>query len=64
VAVLVQAMPSGLARLKREGFERQAAGDLLGVPPIVLPPGAIEPSRLVAVGRTDRLRPTWTARHP
>ena len=32
VAILVQAMPSGLARLEREGLLRPADGDLLDAP--------------------------------
>jgi len=53
VAVLVRTMPSGLARLEREGLLRRAEGDLLGVVPVHLPPGATEPSRLVADGRAE-----------
>jgi prevent-host-death family protein len=53
VAVLLRTAPSGLARLEREGLLRRADGDLLGLAPIVPPPGVIEPSRLVAEGRAD-----------
>ena len=53
VAVLVRAMPSGLARLEREGLLRRAEGDLLELVPVCLPPGVAEPSRLVAEGRAD-----------
>ncbi len=53
VAVLVKAMPSGLARLEREGLLRGAEGDLLDIVPVDLPPDAIEPSRRVAEGRED-----------
>lgn len=53
VAVLLQAMPSGMARLEREGLLRRADGDLLEVAAVRLPPGAVEPSRLVAEGRAE-----------
>ena len=53
VAVLLRAMPSGLARLEREGLLRRAEGDLLELVPVRLPPGVAEPSRLVAEGRAD-----------
>jgi hypothetical protein len=46
-------MPSGLARLEREGLLRRAEGDLLDLRPVHLPPGAILPSRLVEEGRAD-----------
>ena len=51
VAVLVQAMPAGLARLEREGLLRRGEGDLLDLAPIPLPVGARPPSHLVAEGR-------------
>jgi prevent-host-death family protein len=53
VAVLLRTMPSGLARLEREGLLRRAEGDLLELAPLRLAPGAAEPSRLVAEGRAD-----------
>lgn len=53
VAVLLRTMPSGLARLEREGLLRRADGDLLDLSPVPLPPGAVEPSRLVADGRAE-----------
>jgi prevent-host-death family protein len=53
VAVLLRAMPAGLARLEREGIVRRAEGDLLELAPVRLPPGVVEPSRLVAEGRED-----------
>jgi len=53
VAVLLRTMPSGLARLEREGLLRRADGDLLDLSPVRLPPGAVEPSRLVADGRAE-----------
>lgn len=53
VAVLLKTMPSGLARLEREGLLRRADADLLGLEPIRLSPGTTEPSRLVSEGRSD-----------
>ena len=53
VAVLLKAMPRGLARLEQEGLLRRAEGELLEVVPVPLPPGAVAPSRLVAEGRAD-----------
>jgi prevent-host-death family protein len=53
VAVLLRAMPSGLARLEREGLLRRADGDLLAITPLYLPPGATEPSSEVSAGRDD-----------
>lgn len=53
VAVLLSAMPAGLTRLEREGLMRRAEGDLLELAPVSVPPGAVEPSRLVAEGRED-----------
>lgn len=52
VAVLVQAMPSGLARLEREGLLRPADGDVLALLPVGLPKGARPPSEVVAEGRS------------
>ncbi len=53
VAVLLKTMPSGLARLEREGLLRRAEADLLDLVPVLLPPGATAPSRLVSEGRSD-----------
>ena len=53
VAVLLRTMPSGLARLEREGLLRRAEADLLDVLPVHLPAGATAPSRLVSEGRGD-----------
>ena len=53
VAVMVRTMPSGLARLQLEGLLRRAEGELLELEPVRLPPGAAEPSRLVAEGRAE-----------
>ena len=52
-AVMVRTMPSGLARLEREGLLRHAEGDLLDVPTVRPAPGAVEPSRLIAEGRAE-----------
>ena len=53
VAVLVKTMPGGLAQLEREGLLRGAEGDLLDIVAVDLPPGDIDPSRLVEEGRAD-----------
>jgi prevent-host-death family protein len=53
VALLVRTMPSGLAKLEREGLLRRADGDLLELTPISLPPGATAPSELVGQGRAE-----------
>lgn len=53
VAVLLRTMPTGLARLEREGLLRRAEGDLLDLAPIQLPLGATAPSSLVSEGRAD-----------
>ena len=53
VAVLLKTMPSGLARLEREGLLRRADADLLELQPIALAPGRAAPSRVAAEGRTD-----------
>ncbi len=53
VAVLLGTMPSGLARLEREGLLRRADADLLDLLPVRLPPNATAPSRLVSEGRAD-----------
>jgi antitoxin (DNA-binding transcriptional repressor) of toxin-antitoxin stability system len=53
VAVLMRTMPSGLARLEREGLLRRAEMDLLDLRSIRLPPGATPPSQVVSEGRAD-----------
>lgn len=53
VAVLLRTMPSGLARLEREGLLRVAQADLLELLPVQLPPGAAAPSTLVFEGRAE-----------
>ena len=53
VALLLKTMPSGLARLEREGLLRRAEADLLDLVPVRLPPDATPPSRLVSEGRAD-----------
>jgi antitoxin (DNA-binding transcriptional repressor) of toxin-antitoxin stability system len=53
VAILLRTMPSGLARLEREGLLRRAEADLLDLEPVRLPPGAVVPSRRVSEGRTE-----------
>jgi prevent-host-death family protein len=53
VAVLLKTMPSGLARLEREGMLRRAQGDLLDLRPVTLPAGAARPSARVSEGRAD-----------
>ncbi len=53
VAVLLRTMPSGLARLEREGLLRRAEGDLLDIVPITLPAGTDPPSGLVSEGRDE-----------
>ena len=53
VAVLLRTMPSGLARLEREGLLRRAQADLLDLVPVRLPARATAPSRLVSAGRAD-----------
>jgi len=53
VAILLKAMPSGLARLEREGLLRRAEADLLDLEPVRPPPDATMPSRLVSDGRAD-----------
>jgi antitoxin (DNA-binding transcriptional repressor) of toxin-antitoxin stability system len=53
VAVLLRTMPSGLARLEREGLVRRAEGDLLALSPVPLAPGAAAPSRMVDDGRAE-----------
>jgi len=53
VAVLLKTMPTGLARLEREGLLRRAEADLLDLVPVRLPPDADAPSRLVSEGRSD-----------
>lgn len=53
VAILLKTMPTGLLKLEREGLIRRADGELLGVAPIGLPPGARLPSKLVSEGRAE-----------
>lgn len=53
VAVLLRSMPSGLARLEREGMVRRAEGDLLALQPVARPHGATSPSTLVSDGRAE-----------
>ena len=53
VAVLLKSMPNGLARLEREGLLRPAVGDLLDLPLIPVPVGAVPPSQLLDEGRAD-----------
>ncbi|MFO1539715.1 MAG: type II toxin-antitoxin system Phd/YefM family antitoxin [Chloroflexota bacterium] len=53
VAVLVPAMPSGFARLEREGLVRPAEGNLLDIDAFTLPVGAVAPSRVVEEGRAE-----------
>jgi len=53
VGVILKSMPSGLARLEREGLIRPAEGDLLRVKPFKVPPDAILPSSLVSEGRSE-----------
>lgn len=53
VAVLSRSMPSGLARLEREGLLRRADRDLLDITPVALPALARAPSDAVARGRDE-----------
>jgi prevent-host-death family protein len=53
VAVLLRTMPSGLARLEREGLLRRAEGNLLDIVPVRLPRDVMPPSRVVSEGRAD-----------
>ena len=53
VAVLIRTMPSGLARLEREGLLRRAEADLLDLRPVPLPADTTAPSQIVANGRSD-----------
>ena len=53
VAILLKTMPSGLARLEREGQLRRAQADLVELVPVQLPAGAAAPSTLVSEGRTE-----------
>ncbi len=53
VAVLLRTMPSGLARLEREGLLRRADADVLDLVPVRLPADATAPSCLVGKGRAD-----------
>jgi antitoxin (DNA-binding transcriptional repressor) of toxin-antitoxin stability system len=53
VAVLLRSMPTGLARLEREGLMRRGQGDLLQLEPAELPSDAVAPSMMVEEGRAD-----------
>lgn len=53
VAVLSQSLPSGLARLERDGLLRRAEGDLLEIRPVRLPAGLKLPSQMIDEGRAD-----------
>ncbi len=53
VALLLQTMPSGLARLEREGLLRRAESDLIELQPVRLPAGSSPPSTLVSEGRAE-----------
>jgi hypothetical protein len=46
-------MPTGLARLEREGLLRRAQADPLDLRPATLPKGAATPSTHVAEGRAE-----------
>jgi prevent-host-death family protein len=53
VAVLLRTMPSGLARLEREGLLRRGEADLLDLAPVPILAGARPPSSLVSAGRDE-----------
>lgn len=53
VAVLVRSLPSGLARLEREGLVRPGEGDLAAIDPVPMPSGTTPPSRLVDEARGE-----------
>lgn len=53
VAVLLKTMPSGLARLEREGLVRPAQADLAELVPVQPPAGTAAPSTLVSEGRAE-----------
>jgi len=53
VAILLKTMPSGLARLEREGLLRRAEADLLDLVPVPMPSGAATPSSRVSEGRSE-----------
>jgi prevent-host-death family protein len=53
VAVLLKTMPSGLARLEREGLLRRAQADLAELRPVSRPAGTSAPSTLVSDGRAE-----------
>lgn len=53
VAVLLRTMPSGLARLEREGLLRRAEGELLDILPFQHLAGGTAPSRVVSEQRAD-----------
>ncbi len=53
VAVLLRSMPTGLAKLEREGLLRRAEADVLDLPTVQLPANSPAPSDLVSEARTD-----------
>ena len=53
VALMVKAMPDGLARLEEEGMIRRGSGDLLSIRSVKPKPGVPLPSELVSRGRAD-----------
>jgi len=53
VAVMVRAMPRGLARLEEEGLLRRSRGDLLEIEPVPVKAGTRPPSELVSEGRAE-----------
>ncbi len=53
VALIVRAMPDGLARLEREGMLRHADGDLLAITPVQPKPDEPSPSQQVSQGRDE-----------
>jgi antitoxin (DNA-binding transcriptional repressor) of toxin-antitoxin stability system len=53
VAILLRTMPSGLARLEREGLLREAQADLLDLRPVRPPAGSAAPSAIVSEGRDE-----------
>lgn len=53
VAVLLKTMPSGLARLEREGLLRRGQADLVDLRPVRVPAESVAPSTLVSEGRAE-----------
>jgi prevent-host-death family protein len=53
VAILLKTVPSGLARLEREGLLRRSDGDLLDLEPVRVPPDATAPTRVISEARAD-----------